>query len=199
VNTSTGAIAERIDYDEFGNIAAGTGPGTGTVSIPFGFAGGIYDPDSGLTRFGSRDYDASVGRWTNKDPARFVGGMNVYAYASNDPVNRTDPRGRDGTTIPLPQPWTWPVILPLVSPIVVPAVICLGFGALLSADTPDQAGVIPGEESEAQKREACNQKCSKPHLEDNQPYVGNDGHVYVNDSGGAHAFQRCYAECMGWL
>jgi RHS repeat-associated protein len=31
---------------------------------PFGFAGGLYDPDTKLTRFGARDYDASIGRWT---------------------------------------------------------------------------------------------------------------------------------------
>jgi len=35
---------------------------------PFGFAGGIYDPDTGLVRFGARGYDAETGRWTAKDP-----------------------------------------------------------------------------------------------------------------------------------
>jgi RHS repeat-associated protein len=34
---------------------------------PFGYAGGIYEASSGLTRFGFRDYDAEPGRWTNKD------------------------------------------------------------------------------------------------------------------------------------
>lgn len=55
VNTSTGAIAQRIDYDEFGNITSDTNPGF----QPFGFAGGLYDPDTGLTRFGARDYQHS--------------------------------------------------------------------------------------------------------------------------------------------
>ena len=46
----------------------------------FGFAGGLYDPDTGLTRFGARDYDPVVGRWTIKDPIRFEGGdANIYA------------------------------------------------------------------------------------------------------------------------
>ena len=89
VNTSTGAVAEEIDYDEFGNVTNDTSQGL----TPFGFAGGLYDPSTQLVRFGARDYDPSVGRWTAKDPIRFGGGMNVYVYVGNDPVNRRDPTG----------------------------------------------------------------------------------------------------------
>ena len=66
-----------MDYDEFGQVVADTNPGF----QPFGFAGGLYDADTGLTRFGARDYDPVVGRWTSKDPARFSGGWNLYAYS----------------------------------------------------------------------------------------------------------------------
>jgi len=62
---------------------------------PFGFAGGRYDPETGLVRFGARDYDPTTGRWTAKDPAGFVDGANLYPYGSSDSVNRTDPTGRD--------------------------------------------------------------------------------------------------------
>jgi RHS repeat-associated protein len=52
---------------------------------PFGFAGGIYDTDTKLVRFGARDYDAEVGRWTAKDPVGFEGdGSNLYVYVTND-------------------------------------------------------------------------------------------------------------------
>jgi RHS repeat-associated protein len=96
VDVSSGNLIETINFDEFGNetdTLAGTLP-TGYVRIPFGFAGGLYDPDTGLVRFGARDYDASVGRWTSKDPTRFTGGRNLYGYVVNDPVNRVDPGGR---------------------------------------------------------------------------------------------------------
>jgi RHS repeat-associated protein len=90
VNTTTGAIAERIDYDEFGNVVSDTNPGF----QPFGFAGGLYDPDTKLVRFGARDYDAALGRWTAKDPSLFGGGdTNLYGYALLDPVNLVDPSG----------------------------------------------------------------------------------------------------------
>jgi RHS repeat-associated protein len=90
VNASTGAIAQRMDFDEFGRVLQDTNPGF----TPFGFAGGLYDPDTGLVRFGARDYDAEIGRWTAKDPIRFSGGdTNLYGYTANDPINRIDPDG----------------------------------------------------------------------------------------------------------
>jgi RHS repeat-associated protein len=95
VDTSSGTVVEEIDYDEFGVVTNDTVPGT----IAFGFAGGLYDFDTGLVRFGARDYDASVGRWTSKDPIRFDGGsFNLYGYVINDPVNLRDPAGQQYRT-----------------------------------------------------------------------------------------------------
>ena len=90
VNAATGVIAQRIDYDAFGRIQLDTNPGF----QPFAFAGGIYDTQTGLTRFGVRDYDPEVGRWASKDPLGFAaGGTNLYGYVVGDPVNRFDPTG----------------------------------------------------------------------------------------------------------
>ncbi len=90
VDSATGAIIQKIDYDEFGNVIADTNPGF----QPFGLAGGLYDQHTKLTRFGARDYDAETGRWTAKDPIRFKGGdTNLYGYVLSDPVNFIDPKG----------------------------------------------------------------------------------------------------------
>ncbi|MFP4439784.1 MAG: RHS repeat-associated core domain-containing protein, partial [Chloroflexaceae bacterium] len=85
-----GVIVQRMDYDVWGQVLVDTNPGF----QPFGFAGGLYDPDTGLTRFGARDYDAATGRWTSKDPLGFnAGDTNLYRYVGNDPVNWIDPTG----------------------------------------------------------------------------------------------------------
>jgi RHS repeat-associated protein len=90
VNTTDGSIAQRLDYDAFGRVILDTNPGF----QPFGFAGGLYDPQTGLIQFGARDYDPETGRWTSKDPAGFSGGdTNLYGYVVNDPVNNFDPNG----------------------------------------------------------------------------------------------------------
>jgi RHS repeat-associated protein len=90
INVDTGVVAQRLDYDEFGRILTDTNPGF----QPFGFAGGLYDLDTNLIRFGQRDYDAEAGRWIAKDTVRFAGvETNLYEYVSSDPVNWIDSTG----------------------------------------------------------------------------------------------------------
>ena len=90
VNIATGAIAQRMAYDEYGNVVEDTNPGF----HPFGYAGGIYDRDTGLVRFGARDYDAVAGRWTAKDPIRLGGGdSNFFSFVAADPLNHVDLTG----------------------------------------------------------------------------------------------------------
>ncbi|HTG37077.1 MAG TPA: DNRLRE domain-containing protein [Thermoanaerobaculia bacterium] len=90
INAATGGIAQQLDYDEFGRVILDTNPGF----QPFGFAAGLYDRQTGLVRFGARDYDPATGRWTAKDPIRFAGGgTNLFGYAISDPINLVDPSG----------------------------------------------------------------------------------------------------------
>lgn len=92
VDSATGAIAQELAYDEFGRVTQDTNPGF----QPFGFAGGLYDRDTGLVHFGEREYDAKLGRFTSVDPIGFAGGqLNLHAYVLNDPVNIVDPSGLD--------------------------------------------------------------------------------------------------------
>lgn len=93
VNTETGQIAQRLDYDAWGNVIQDTNPGF----QPFGFAGGIYDHHTKLVRFGVRDYELKVGRWILKDPIRFSSDdTNLYGYVLFDPVNLQDITGEIG-------------------------------------------------------------------------------------------------------
>jgi len=90
VDTATGTIAQRIDYDEFGVATVVSGAGF----QPFGFAGGLTDSATTLVRFGARDYDPQVGRWTAKDPIGFGGrSTGLYGYVGGDPLNTIDPSG----------------------------------------------------------------------------------------------------------
>jgi RHS repeat-associated protein len=91
VSDSSNNIIKEITYDTYGNILSDSND---DFKVPFGFAGGLYDNDTELTRFGYRDYDAYTGKWTAKDPIGFDGGdTNLYGYVLGDPVNFIDPMG----------------------------------------------------------------------------------------------------------
>ncbi|MFV2082583.1 MAG: RHS repeat domain-containing protein, partial [bacterium] len=84
VTDSTGANVKRIDYDSFGNIISDSNP---SFTVPLGFAGGLHDRDTGLVRFGARDYDPAIGKWTAKDPIDFAGGdLNLMSYVGQQTV-----------------------------------------------------------------------------------------------------------------
>jgi RHS repeat-associated protein len=90
VKVSDGTVVQQMDYDAWGVRTTDTAPSLQAL----GYAGGLSDASTGLVRFGARDYDPSVGRWTAKDPVVFAGGQeDLYAYANSDPVGDTDPSG----------------------------------------------------------------------------------------------------------
>jgi len=91
ITDSAGHVVKAIEYDAYGNVISDSNPG---FEIPFGFAGGLKDADTGLIRFGYRDYDPQTGRWTARDPIGFAGGdTNLYGYVAHDPVNFFDMNG----------------------------------------------------------------------------------------------------------
>ena len=90
IDTDSGVVVQAIDYTAYGRVLRDTAPGF----QPFGFAGGLTDPDTYLVHFGARDYDPETARWLTKDPLLFGGGDTLlYAYVGGDPVNFIDPSG----------------------------------------------------------------------------------------------------------
>ncbi len=93
VDVATGQAVQTMSHDVWGNVTHDV-VSPGFARVPFGFAGGLYDEDTGLVRFGAREYDSSTGRWLSKDSARFGGGWNFYQYTNNNPVSYVDQDGR---------------------------------------------------------------------------------------------------------
>ncbi len=90
-----GNVVGRYVYeDPFGNNPVASG----TASTALRFAGGYFDPDIALYKFGERYYMPSLGRWTQRDPLNQAFSpreANRYAYAGQDPINVVDPSGED--------------------------------------------------------------------------------------------------------
>ena len=146
VDTGTGSIVQRIDYDEFGRALTDTNPGF----QPFGFAGGLYDQHTKLIRFGSRDYDAETGRWTTKDPILFAGGdANLYGYVLNDPINLADPSGHLIPALVAAAPVLIPLIPDIADAVIAAAnqigVVDLPGANTLGSGVGQALGIIAGE------------------------------------------------------
>ncbi len=87
---SGGGVASSDLYDGFGNVTRTGGPDV------FGFGGqaGYYtDAETGLILCTHRHYDPQSGRFLTRDPLGYDGGINLYSYTANNPVNWLDPSG----------------------------------------------------------------------------------------------------------
>jgi RHS repeat-associated protein len=93
---SNGTLVSTYQYDPYGNLLSSTG----SVANPWRFAGGYFDSSTGLYKYGTRYYNPGFGRWSQQDPLRGhlddPTSLNRYLYAGDDPVNFTDPSGRQG-------------------------------------------------------------------------------------------------------
>ncbi len=80
---------------KLGDTDAFTG-GAETIRDAQGFQGqfGAYtDTETGLVLMGHRYYDAGTGRFLTRDPIGYQGGINLYGFTGNNPVNESDPNG----------------------------------------------------------------------------------------------------------
>ncbi|MEW6296046.1 MAG: RHS repeat-associated core domain-containing protein, partial [Candidatus Diapherotrites archaeon] len=60
---------------------------------PMQFSTKPYDENTGLSYYGYRFYVPALGRWLTRDPIGEEGGINLYEFVKNSPVNFIDPKG----------------------------------------------------------------------------------------------------------
>jgi len=93
-----GNLVQSLRYEAWGTPNA-TGV-TGGIGLSRRWKGATWEGSSayggngrGATYLRARWYDPEVGRFLSEDPTGVEGGMNLYAFGSNDPINARDPSG----------------------------------------------------------------------------------------------------------
>jgi RHS repeat-associated protein len=89
VVNATGVMQSRYDYDLWGRITLLAG----VFQSDRGYTGHYFHAPSGLHLSLYRAYSAELGRWLSRDPIGIRGGINMYSYVLNSPVNKNDPLG----------------------------------------------------------------------------------------------------------
>jgi RHS repeat-associated protein len=91
---ASGALIEAGFYRPYGEPASAPPPGPLTLSRSY--IGEKRDPETGLLYLNARYLDPALGRFISPDwfdPTQAGVGTNRYAYAENDPINKSDPNG----------------------------------------------------------------------------------------------------------
>ena len=91
-------MVDSYTYTAWGQALASTG----SDANPFQYGGkyGYYTEYGGAVLCGHRWYDTGTLRWLSRDPIGYEGGVNLYVYTGNNPVNGSDPSGFDPQSDP---------------------------------------------------------------------------------------------------
>jgi len=98
-------VVEQYEYSPYGEPtvrdgAGGDLSGESAVGNPYLFTARRLDEESGLFHYRARSYDPVVGRFLQRDPARYLDGPNLLEYCGSSPIARCDPTG---------EAWSWPL------------------------------------------------------------------------------------------
>lgn len=101
IYNASGVMQAEYQYDAWGKVLKVTNHGCTNIGDinPFRYRSYYYDIETGLYYLESRYYDPEVGRFINSDSVAYLGkgkelvNYNLFAYCSNNPVNRVDYAG----------------------------------------------------------------------------------------------------------
>ena len=99
---TNGAVAARWTYDAWGNVLDEDVAVSALATLRYRFQGREWSAATGLYNFRARWYDPETGRWLSTDPIGLAGGLNLYAFCGNEPINSSDPEGIVAETIECP-------------------------------------------------------------------------------------------------
>jgi RHS repeat-associated protein len=97
-----GNIVWEASYKPFGEATVNP---KSTVENNFRFPGQYYDKETGMHYNYHRYYDPKIGRYLTPDPFGLMGGMNLFAYAANNPIGNIDEYGLFCLPICIPYKW----------------------------------------------------------------------------------------------
>jgi RHS repeat-associated protein len=97
VNRSGGATVAEYEYSPFGELLRASN--TYAQTNPFRFSTKYTDNETGLVYYGKRYYSPSTGRFLGRDPSGEQGGLNLFAFVNNNPVNVWDLLGMEPDTV----------------------------------------------------------------------------------------------------
>ena len=101
-----GATVAEYEYDPYGGQIRSTG--SKALGNIFRYGAHIYDQEAGIYYARNRYFSQSIGRFLSRDRIREAGGINIYEYCSNDPVNQADWFGLAGYKIGTSDPHITP-------------------------------------------------------------------------------------------
>ena len=113
-SNGTTTVENHREFSAYGQLLSQTNPQTGqaaAVDCVFAYTGRALDEATGLQNNDERWYEAITGRWLSQDPIGLNGGINLYGYCGNGPVDRTDASGLDFSMYcpaAYPRPSDWP-------------------------------------------------------------------------------------------
>ncbi len=90
-------LVAKYLYGPFGDPLSEGGPKA--FVNPIWFSSELYEPDTGFSHFPRRVYVPSLQRWLSRDPIQELGGINLYLFVDNDPLNKFDLLGLTDYTV----------------------------------------------------------------------------------------------------